>query len=78
MPGSQPPFSLIPDSDQNKEDTSLISVVAYGLYIPLPRPIQFCTLPNLNFEKNAQDPALPAEPWIQDQSEILPIFIGFK
>ena len=78
MPGSQPTFSLIPDSDQNKEDASLISVVAYDLYIPLPRPIQFCTLPNLNFEKNAHDPALHAESWIQDQSGTLPILIGFK
>ena len=34
--GSQPPFSLIPYSDQNKEDTSTISVVGYGVYIPCP------------------------------------------
>ena len=39
VPGSQPPFSLIPDLDQNKEDTTFISVVAYGGYIPLSRPI---------------------------------------
>ena len=34
VPGSQPHFSLIPDSDQNKEDTQFISVVAYGVYMP--------------------------------------------
>ena len=39
MPGSQPPFSLIPDPYQNKEDTPFISVVVYGVYIPLPHPI---------------------------------------
>ena len=78
MPGSRPPLSLIPDPDQNKEDTSFISVVAYGVYIPLSRPIQFCPLPNQNFEKNAQDPADPAKPWIQDPSGFLPIFMGFK
>ena len=32
-------FSLIPDLDQNKEDTTFISTVAYGVYIPLSRPI---------------------------------------
>ena len=51
--GSQPPFSLIPEPDQNKEDTAIISVVDYGVYIPLSRPIQFFPLPNQNFEKNA-------------------------
>ena len=74
VPGSQPPFSLIPDPEQSKEDTSFISVVAYGAYIPLSRPIQFCPLPNPNFEKNAQDPADPAEPWIKDPSGFSPIF----
>ena len=78
MPGSQPHFSLIPDPDQNEEDTSLISVVYYGVYIPLSRPIQLCPLTNLNFEKNTQDPEDPAEPWIQDPSKFLPIFMGFK
>ena len=78
MPGSQPPFSLIPDPDQNKEDTSFISVVAYGVYIPLSIQIQFCPLPNQNFEKIAQDHADPAEPWIQDPRGFLPIFMGFK
>ena len=78
VPGSQPPFSLIPDPDQNKEDASLISAVSYGVYIPLSRPIQFCPLPSQNFEKNAQDPGDPAEPWIQDPSGFLPIFMGFK
>ena len=39
VPGSQPPFPSIPDPDQNKEDTSFISAVAYGVYIPLSRPI---------------------------------------
>ena len=78
MPGSQPPFSLIPDADQNKVDTSFISVVAYGVYIPLPRAIPFCPLPNQNFEKNAQGPGDLAEPWIPDPSGFLPIFMGFK
>ena len=64
VPWSKPPFSLIPDPGQNKEDTSCISVVAYGVYVFLSRPIQFCLLTNYNFEKNAQDPADPAEPWI--------------
>ena len=76
MPGSQPPF-FIPDPGQNKEDTSIISVVVYCGYIPLSRPIQFCPLPNQNFEK-AQDPADPADPWIQDPSGVLPIFVGLK
>ena len=73
MPGSQPSFSFIPDSDQNEEDTSFISVVACGVYIFLSRPIQFCLLLNPNFEKNTQDPADPAEPWIQDPSGFLEI-----
>ena len=54
VPGSQPPFSIIPDLDQNKEDTSFISVVAYGVYIPLARPTRFCLLTNQDFEKNAK------------------------
>ena len=62
MPGSQPPFPLIPGLDQNKEDTGFISFVAYGVYIPASRPIQFFPLPNQKLEKNAQDPADPAEP----------------
>ena len=62
VPGSQPPFSLIPNPDQNKTDTTFISVVAYGVYIPLLCPIQFCPLTKQNFLKNAQDPACPAEP----------------
>ena len=78
VPGSLPPFSLIPDPNQNKEDTSLISAVFYGVYIPLSRPIQFCTLPSQKFRENAQDPGEPAEPWIQDPSGSLPIFMGFK
>ena len=78
MPGSQPPFSLIPDRDQNMEDTAFISVVAYGVYIPLSHPIQFCPIPSQNFETNAQDPADLTKPWIQDQSRFLPIFMGFK
>ena len=80
VPGSQPPFSLIPDPDHNKEDTSFISVVANDLYIPLSRPIQFCLLPSQKFEKNNQGPGDPghfywdpAEPWIQDPSGFLPI-----
>ena len=78
VPRSQPPFSFIPDPDQNKQDTSVIPVVAYGVNIPLSRPIQICLLPNQNFEKNAQDPADPAEPWIQDPSGFLPMFMEFK
>ena len=39
VPGSQPPFPSIPDPDQNKEDASFISVVAYDVYIPLSLPI---------------------------------------
>ena len=62
MPGSQPPLSLILDPDQNKEDASLISVVAYGFYVPLSRLIQFCPVPNQNSEKNAQDTGDPAKP----------------
>ena len=61
-PGSQPLFSLIPDPGQNKADTSIISAVIYGAYIPLSRPIQFCPLFSQNFEKNVKDPADPAEP----------------
>ena len=68
MPRSQPPFSFIPDYDQNKEDTSIISVLGCGIYIPLSRPIQLGPLPSQNFEKNAQDPADPTEPWIHDPS----------
>ena len=62
MPGSQPRFSSIPDPHQNKKDTSLISVVSYGVYISLLRPIQLCHLTNLNFEKSVQAPGDPAEP----------------
>ena len=71
-------FSLIQDPDHNKEDTSFISVVAYSVYIPLSHPIQFCALPNQNFDKNVQDPVNPAELWIQDPSGFLLIFMGFK
>ena len=78
MPGSQPYFSLIPEPDQNKEDTTFISVLAYGVYIPLSPHIQFCLLSSQNFEKNAKDPADPAKPWIQDPSWFLHIFMGFK
>ena len=35
MPGSQPRFSLIPDPDENNEDTSFISVAACGVYVPI-------------------------------------------
>ena len=78
MPGSQPPFSLIPNPDENKDAKSFISVLAYGVYIPLSCPIQLCLLPSQNFEKNDQDPADPAEPWIQDQSWFTSIFMVFK
>ena len=63
---------------QNKEAISFISVVTYGVFIHLSHPIQFCPLTNQKFEKNAQDPADPAKPWIQDPSGFLPIFMGFK
>ena len=79
MPGSQSAFPLIPDSDQNKEDTSFISVVACGVYIHFSRPIQFCRLLTQILENNARNHADPAEPRIQDPSVfILPIFRGFK
>ena len=78
VPGSQTPFYLIPDPDQNKEDTSFISVVAWCVYIPLSRTNQFCPVPDQNFELNAKDPADPAEPWIQDPKGVLPIFVVFK
>ena len=78
MPGSQPPFSFILGPDQNKQHTPFISVAAYGVYVPLSRPLQFCPLLNQNFEKNVQDPADPAKPWIQDPSAFLQIFMGFK
>ena len=68
----------MPDPDQNKENVSFISVVAYGVYIHIARPIQFCLLPNQNFEKNAENPADSEEPWIRDPSGFLPIFMGFK
>ena len=77
VPGSQLPFSLIRDPDQNKEDMSFISVVAYGIYIRLSPLIQLCSLPDQNFEKNVHDLADPSEPWIQDPSGSLPIFMGF-
>ena len=78
VPGSQPPFSLIPDPDENKEDRSFNSAAAYDIYSPLSRPIQFCCLPNQNVDKIAKDPGDPVEPWIQDPSGFLPIFMRFK
>ena len=78
MPGSQAPFSFIPDPDEKKEVTSFISGAAYDVYIPLSPSIQICLLPNQNFEKNPKDPADPAEPWIQDLSGFLPICTGLK
>ena len=45
VPGFQPAFSLNPDHDQNKEDTSCISVAAYGGYILLSFPIGFVLYP---------------------------------
>ena len=78
VPGSQPSFSLIPDLDENKEHTSFISAVTFGVYIPLSRPIHCCLIPNQNFEKNVQDPVDPAKPWIQDPSGLLSILMGFK
>ena len=76
VPGSQPLFSLIPDSGQNKEDTSFISAAAYGVYILISSRIKVCLLPNQNFEKNAQDAADLAEPWFQDLIWFLPISWG--
>ena len=66
VPGPQTPFSLNPDPDQNKEDTTFISVLACEFCIPLSLPIQFCPLLNQNFEKNAKDPAKIPELWIQN------------
>ena len=63
---------------QNKEAISFISVVTYGVFIPLSHPIHFCPLTNQKFEKHAQDPADPAKPLIQDPSGFLLIFMGFK
>ena len=68
-----PSHRFFSDPDQNKEDTSFISVVAYGAYIPLSHLIQLCLLTNQNFEKNAYD---PADPWIQDPSRVLPFSWG--
>ena len=69
-------FSLIPDPDQNKKDTYFISVVAYGYYVTLSCPIQFCLLSNQNFEmpKILQILRNPGSkiPWV------LPIFMVFK
>ena len=78
VPGSQPPFYVIPDPDKNEEDTSIISVVAYDVYIPLSRPIHFCPLPSQIFEENTQDPGDPAKPWIQDLSGFFPKFHGVQ
>ena len=78
VPGSQPPFYLIPDPYQNKEDTPFISVVACGRYIPLSYQISFYPLQSQSFEKNAQYPGDPAEPWIQDPSGFLSLFMRFK
>ena len=78
VPGSHPHFSLISDPHQNKEDASFISVATYGVYIPLSRPIQFCPLTNQKIEKNAQDPADPVEPWIQDPNEFFADFQGIQ
>ena len=69
MPGYQPPFSLSPDLDLNKEDTPLIDVVVYWALITLSSPTRFCPLPHQSFEKNAQDPAWILEPWIQDPKD---------
>ena len=49
-----------------------------ALMSPFSRPIQFCPLPNHNFEKNARNLGEPAEPWIQNPSGFLPIFMEFK
>ena len=51
VPGSQPPFSLIPDPGQNKYDTSFISVVAYGVYILLYSQFNFVLYQTKNSRK---------------------------
>ena len=51
VPGSQSPFSLIPDPDQNKEAISFFCVVTYGVFITLSHPIQFCHLTNQKSRK---------------------------
>ena len=73
-PGSQPPFSLNPNPDQNMVVVLFIFIAAYCIYNHLTRPTQFCTLLDQNFEKNAQDPARIPEPWIQDPKRFLLIF----
>ena len=78
VPRSQPYFSLNPDPDQKKEDTSFLSFVAYGVCIPLSFPIKFRPLPNRNFEENAKGPARIPEPWIQDPQGYFAYFRGVQ
>ena len=72
VPGSQPPFSLNPYPDQNKQDTSFISIAAYCIYIPLSRPTQFCPLPLQYLEKKC------TVSWILDPGGVPSIFVVFK
>ena len=54
VPGSQPPFSLNPDPDQNKEDSWFISFVAYDHYIPLSLPTQLLSSTSPKFWGNCR------------------------
>ena len=65
VPGSQPPFSLIPDSDQGKEDISLIYLCCslWRLYPPFTFD-SFLSFAKPKVRENAQDPADPGEPWV--------------
>ena len=75
VPGSQPPFSLIPDPDQNKEDTFLLCL--WRLYPPLTSDsILSFTKPKFR-EKCLRSRRSCGN--LDSRSEwVLPIFIGFK
>ena len=76
VPRSQPPFSFILAPGQRRY-IIYIYCGLWCLYLPF-KSDSFCLLPNQNFENNPQDPADPAETWIQDPSEFSPIFMVFK
>ena len=78
VPGSQPPSSLIPDPDQNQEDATIISVVDYGVYIPISHPIHCFPLPNQNFEKMPKILQILRNPGSRIRVGFLPICMGFK
>ena len=75
---SQQPFSLNPDPDRNKEDASIISVVAYCVDIQFSLPTQFCHLLPQKFRgkchRFCQDPGT-----LDPRNEtVLLIFMGLK